>query len=92
MDWGQVLAWEPAERVVFTLHPGRTPEYATEVEVLFQPEGSGTRVTLTHRGWERIAGLLGESAEMEYRGYEGGWDHILNRYVQSADELIRNSA
>ena len=30
------------------------PAERTEVEVLFEPTRSGTRVTVTHRGWSRI--------------------------------------
>jgi uncharacterized protein YndB with AHSA1/START domain len=79
-DWGKVLAWEPPRRVAFTLHPGRTSDFATEVEVTFKEESGGTRVTLTHRRWER----LGEGAEAERKIYESGWDSVLRRYSVSA--------
>ena len=79
-DWGKVLLWEPPHRLVFTLHPGRTAEYATEVEVTFQEQAGGTLLTLTHRGWERCGGqMLPERA-----GYERGWEIILLKYVRQA--------
>jgi uncharacterized protein YndB with AHSA1/START domain len=52
---GRVLAWEPGARLRFEW---RTPDFApgerTEVEVLFAAEGTGTRVTLEHRGWDAL--------------------------------------
>jgi uncharacterized protein YndB with AHSA1/START domain len=52
---GRVLQWEPGRRLVFewrahTFEPGQR----TEVEVRFEPAGSGTRVTLEHRGWDSL--------------------------------------
>jgi uncharacterized protein YndB with AHSA1/START domain len=79
-DWGQVLVWEPPHRLVVTFYPGRTPDYATELEVTFQAEGSGARVALVHRGWER----LGAESQAERDGYDRGWDHVLGRYVAQA--------
>jgi uncharacterized protein YndB with AHSA1/START domain len=79
-DWGQVLAWEPPHRLVVTMHPGRAPDLATQVEVTFTPEADGTRLTLTHSGWERF----GASA-VEMRGrYDSGWELVLNGYAGRA--------
>jgi len=52
---GRVLAWEPGSRLQFEWR-GRNfaPDEVTEVEVLFEPTGSGTRVTLEHRGWAKL--------------------------------------
>src|SRR3990172_5239160 len=61
------------ERLAFTLHPGRTPDFATEVEVSFKDEAGGTMVTLIHRGWEHF----GENAQNERKIHEGGWDRVL---------------
>jgi uncharacterized protein YndB with AHSA1/START domain len=83
-DWGKVLIWEPPHRLVFTLHPGRTPDYATEVEVIFQEEAGVTRLTLTHRGWERCGGQMSP----ERNGYERGWEIILNKYIQHAGQNV----
>jgi len=55
--WGQVLAWDPPKRVLLTWQLTADfeydPEFKTEVEVRFTPEGeSATRVDLEHRGLE----------------------------------------
>jgi uncharacterized protein YndB with AHSA1/START domain len=52
---GRVLIWEPAARLVFEWR-GRnfSPGEITEVEVLFEAQEDGTRVTLEHRGWSKI--------------------------------------
>jgi hypothetical protein len=49
----------------------------TEVEVRFLQEGSGTRVELEHRGWERLA----EGGAAKRDDYDGGWDFVLGKYV-----------
>jgi hypothetical protein len=39
-------------------------------------EGSGTRLTLTHSGWER-----GVPDTARYEGYVTGWDFVLGKYI-----------
>jgi uncharacterized protein YndB with AHSA1/START domain len=52
---GRVRAWEPPSRVVFTWrNEVFAPNEDTEVEVTFAPTATGTRVTVTHRGWAAI--------------------------------------
>jgi uncharacterized protein YndB with AHSA1/START domain len=75
--WGTVTVWEPPGRVAFTWHPARTPESAQLVEVRFVPEGSGTRLELTHTGWEK----LGADARKARRAYPLGWTYVLNCYA-----------
>jgi uncharacterized protein YndB with AHSA1/START domain len=76
--WGTIVAWDPPRRVAFTWHPGREPAAAQDVEVRFEPAGDGTRVTLTHTGWER----LGEDARAARRAYPLGWTYVLGLYAQ----------
>ena len=74
LEWGEVLVWEPPQRVVHSWHLGKPT--ATEVELRFVPEVDGTRVELEHRGWERAP---------EKRGsYDAGWELVLGRYVEAA--------
>ena len=80
-EWGLVLIWEPPRRLVMSWYPGRTPADATEVEVSFQAEGSGTRLTLTHSGWERAV-----SDTARYEGYVTGWDFVLGQYIDRAHQ------
>jgi uncharacterized protein YndB with AHSA1/START domain len=75
-EWGRVLAWEPPRRLAFTFYPGRTPADSTEVEVTFQAEPGGTRLTLIHRGWEHC----GETIQAERPGYDRGWEYVLGKY------------
>jgi hypothetical protein len=49
------------------------------VEVAFLPDGDGTRVELTHTGWE----ALGERAEQARRSYDQGWVPVLERFVEA---------
>jgi len=50
--WGDVLTWNPPERIEFTWHPGRDRALDQTVTVDFSVEADGTRVTLTHAGWQ----------------------------------------
>jgi uncharacterized protein YndB with AHSA1/START domain len=80
-DWGEIRAWDPPTRVMFSWHPGHAADRSTEVEVTFAPERSGTRVDLEHRGWE----VYGEEAA-EMRGeYVEGWEFVLSQYVEKAN-------
>jgi uncharacterized protein YndB with AHSA1/START domain/uncharacterized protein YciI len=81
--WGEVLDWEPPDRLRITWHPGRDAARATEVEVRFEAVedfsgpglGPATLVTLVHRGWERLADPQAARDE-----YENGWPVVVGRY------------
>jgi hypothetical protein len=60
--------------VKFTWHPSRDAATAQEVELVFHPEGSGTRLELTSSKWEN----WGEGAKGARRGYDMGWWQVLN--------------
>ena len=45
---GRVVEWKPGEWLVFGW------DYGTEVEVRFEGVAGGTRVSLEHRGWEKV--------------------------------------
>ena len=80
--WGTVLTWDPPRRVVHTWHPGRGEETAQEVEVAFTSGREGTRVELVHTGWERLGDRMAEAMA----NYDAGWDVVLGRYVESAND------
>jgi len=75
--WGTLTAWDPPRLVAFTWHPGQDPATAQDVEVRFYPDAGGTRVQLTHSGFER----LGAMARKAQRGYSLGWKHVLGFYA-----------
>ena len=87
-EWGELVAWDPPHG--FTMSWLLTAE-PTEVELTFRPLGAAlTRVSVEHRGWERMTEeqLGGACALPEgYRGgsYVRGWSMILERLVEHAD-------
>jgi uncharacterized protein YndB with AHSA1/START domain len=78
--WGRFTAFEDGKRVVFTWHPGMAETSATEVEIVFVPTRSETRVDVEHRGWER----LGPRASFVRSIMEGGWPGVLARFEARA--------
>ena len=55
LEVGRMLVWEPAERILWqSREDGRPADQQTEVEVRFEPVEQGTRVTVEHRGWDRV--------------------------------------
>jgi uncharacterized protein YndB with AHSA1/START domain len=78
--WGTVTAWDPPHRVAFSWHPGTAKAEATQVEVTFTADGSGsTVVRLTHSGWERRTD--GATAR---DGYDSGWEPVISRFAELA--------
>jgi uncharacterized protein YndB with AHSA1/START domain len=81
-DWGEVLAWEPPARLVYSWHLRRDRADATEVEIRFVPvERSRTRVEIEHRAWQRL-GAEGEAWRDRNRG---GWSTLLPHYRKAAE-------
>lgn len=75
--WGTVTKWDPPAVVAFTWHPGRTASQATQVEVSFTADGTGTRVELVHTGWEARDAAARNS-------YDSGWDFVLGCFTSEA--------
>jgi hypothetical protein len=71
--WGTVEAWQHAQRLRFSWHPGRDASTAQWVEVTFAANPAGTRVTLQHCGWERLDAKAIETRDH----YVGGWAFVL---------------
>lgn len=52
---GKVTAWERGQRLAFNWRQATfTSGQLTHVEIIFEPAGAETRVTVTHRGWDEI--------------------------------------
>jgi len=83
---GKVAVWDPPSRLIliWQLTPDFKfdPNLVTEVEVLFTPEGDGTRVELEHRDLERF----GERTEAmrETISGPGGWPMLLELFAEQA--------
>jgi uncharacterized protein YndB with AHSA1/START domain len=76
--WGRVTALEPPRRVAFTFHPTRAESDAQDVEVTFTAEGSGTRVELVSKGWEKMGG----AAQRSRGGYVMTWGIALDKFAE----------
>lgn len=83
--WGEVLAVEPGRRIRFSWHPGREPASAQWIDVTFAPADGGSRVTLTHGGWE----ALGEIGPLLRQEYVPGWRLVFGQ--RFADFASRES-
>ena len=78
--WADVLVWEPPHRFVIAWSVNPERPAPTEVEVTFTAEGTGTRVALEHRGWERLdaEGQAGRAS------YAEDWPGVLARFASAA--------
>jgi uncharacterized protein YndB with AHSA1/START domain len=83
-DWGRVLLWEPATRLVLAWQIGAQWHFdatlLTEVEVRFTAQASGvTEVKLEHRQLERFGDAA--AAVRAALASHGGWSSLLERYA-----------
>ena len=77
---GTVVVCEPPWRIIFTWTTADW-EGETEVEVTFTPHDDGTRVDLSHRGFDRI-GPIGTDVAAKFRG---GWPGVMHAFVQRSE-------
>jgi len=82
--WGRVTAWNPPHGLTFTWHPGREEIIGHEVELRFTAEGSSTRVTLIHRGWEKLP--PGKQSQRE--SYDKGWGSVFGERFKSYADAV----
>jgi uncharacterized protein YndB with AHSA1/START domain len=60
LPWGEIVAWEPPRRLLVAWRPNANPFPPTELEITFAAEAGAARVTLEHRGWERLVQAEGD--------------------------------
>ncbi len=72
--WGQVVCWEPPQKLAFTWHPGAAASQATTVTVTFEEDDVETRVCLEHVGWA----VYGAGAAAKRDDYDSGWSKVLD--------------
>jgi len=76
-DWGEVIAFDPPERLAYLWHIGSDRADATEVDVRFVAHGEGaTRIEIEHRGWERLGARGVAWRERNHAGWESLLPHV----------------
>ena len=86
---GRITAWEPPARLVFSWRQANfPPDLHTEVEVRFEPVGEETRVSVEHRGFDRVpagsAARHGFPDQALLMRLAEWWRKLLTSYGESA--------
>ena len=85
-EWGRVMEWDEPKRAVLAWQLNGEwrydPDFETEVEIRFEPDGDGTRVEFEHRGLEAFDRTARDGHVL---GMDEGWGAILEGYRHAAD-------
>ncbi len=81
LEIARIQVWEPGVRLVLRYRDGGHELDGTEIEVRFEAIEGGTRVTLEHRGWERVAA---EIAARKRALKRAGWASVLGWFSEWA--------
>ena len=89
VEIGRITAWEPPTRLVFSWRQANfPPDLHTEVEVRFEPVGEETRVSVEHRGFDRVpagsAARHGFPDQALLMRLAEWWRKLLTSYGESA--------
>jgi hypothetical protein len=76
--------WRMTRRIAWPF-PGSSSWRPSRLEIRFTAEDSGTRVELTHSGWEK----LGDAAASQRERYDRGWGTVFERHFV---EYVNSSA
>jgi hypothetical protein len=80
IDWGEITEWDAPRRLAYLWHLGRNRSDATDVVIDFvELESGGTRVDITHTGWERV----GAHAESWRDANVGGWNGLVPHFLEA---------
>jgi len=71
--WATITKWDEGRALGVSWYVGRSEGEATDLEVIFIPTNTGTRIELTHSGFDR----LGDAATATAGNYQTGWDFVL---------------
>jgi Activator of Hsp90 ATPase homolog 1-like protein len=92
-ECGRILVWEPGARFIFLYRDAGHEIDDTEVEIRFEAIDGGTRVTLEHRGWDKVLPNLASKRSGLKRW---GWTNILGWFSEwtfwGSPRRIRGSA
>lgn len=80
VELGHVLWWEAPRRIVFDFYVATGPDRPTEVEITFESEGAGTRVTVKHGPKPASAALWDDRAPR----YASAWQSVLAAFAAAA--------
>ena len=80
-ECGRIVVWEPGERLVFLYRDAGHNIDDTEVEIRFEAIDDGTRVTLEHRGWDKV---LSDIVARRRALKRWGWANILDWFSEWA--------
>lgn len=84
-QWGGVKVWDEPRRVVLAWQLTSAwvfdPEFSTEVEITFTPDGDETVVAFEHRDLERY----GDKAAEQRNGMDVGWGALLDSFGRAAN-------
>ena len=83
-EWGRVKRWDPPNQVAFSWYPDRQPNDGMLVTVRFETVAYGTRVEVTHEGWES----LGADARTTRENYQGGWGGVLEQFAAATSGAV----
>jgi hypothetical protein len=82
-EWGEVLDWEPPDRLRCLWHPFFDRSEATELDITFRAVATGTAIRLEQRGWER----LGDAAMPRRTRTEGAWSVVTAAFASACAAL-----
>jgi len=82
--WGKVLAYDPPHRLAFSWLVQLSAEQEQLVEISFTPEADGTRVELSHSGWEKLGDAAADRRERYNRGWVVVFEQCFAEYANAA--------
>jgi uncharacterized protein YndB with AHSA1/START domain len=86
VDWGEIVLWEPPQRLAYWWHIGTDRQNATRVEILFSTlDARSTAVQILHSGWER----LGNNGQTRRDRNSRGWAVVLPHYLDACRDPTR---
>jgi uncharacterized protein YndB with AHSA1/START domain len=84
-DWGEILVWDPPNRLGYLWHLRADRTQATEVQIRFValPDGT-TRLDIEHSGWDR----LGDTRQSRRDANEKGWSGLLPHFLAACSRPV----
>jgi uncharacterized protein YndB with AHSA1/START domain len=80
-ELGKVRHYEPPKKLILDWYPGTGPQNPTHVEVVFEPEGSATRITVVHGPGDRSEDVY----PSRVAAYDKSWTLVLEALVLAAN-------